>query len=648
MSDFYANAISAALQDKYEYLKYRMLLSMFDEKPREYTMDWSWDLRKPGWMGDAMPDEVKDYRDTLEEAIDSSNQGNMPGNAQVAFNDLITQIKKLSFDFGRPLDFIVFEALFYKLVTDAYRYQRYSAQSEQLISIELAKAILDDDQYAYISLIYEILQLEFNFWMNYRDNFDGNESLKNTKTYRAGIQLNRVESQIGTKEYWNKIKKLASSAHDLFPTGELANRIMLISDIQLIYGLGDWKDVYDPANEELVKYLGVRKDAYGNSKFILDCFSDGFEDYCKPLGWITGLPYLEGRASRELAASKCRSDEERKNFCNAYYGNTMMFPATIYFPQMDGHYLTSIANEIQYSNYLKQTNEELKNKNAALNKAQQEKKQIIAEFAHTYGNMQATTLQDIGTELLSVDDELLHEWGRKIMVEYAIKQNLTKEVEMLKLQFEDQSSKLIQKMKDSLNSYEGKTITDLVSDALQRCFMSLLYGETRSDKSKRKLFFGSENNIEMREALQDSFEQSVLVGEQDMLNWLNEKSILDIPISISEIWKTLCFDDGGYAALLITNWITELLTNAIKYADKSKPISMSFSHENDMLIITISDIKEQSAVNIHGTQQGISSIIASIRRLNLAVECTFNTDELEEDSDSYNLKLFLSSKVLIG
>ena len=150
------------------------------------------------------------------------------------------------------------------------------------------------------------------------------------------------------------------------------------------------------------------------------------------------------------------------------------------------------------------------------------------------------------------------------------------------------------------------------------------------------------------EALQDSFEQSVLVGEQDMLNWLNEKSILDIPISISGIWKTLCFDDGGYAALLITNWITELLTNAIKYADKSNPISMSFSHENDMLIITISDIKEQSAVNIHGTQQGISSIIASIRRLNLAVECTSNTDELEEDSDSYNLKLFLSSKVIIG
>jgi len=34
--------------------------------------------------------------------------------------------------------------------------------------------------------------------------------------------------------------------------------------------------------------------------------------------------------------------------------------------------------------------------------------------------------------------------------------------------------------------------------------------------------------------------------------------------------------------------------------------------------------------------------------LNLAVECTSNTDELEEDSDSYNLKLFLSSKVLIG
>lgn len=635
MNDFYE--ISAALQDKFEFIKHNMSLILFGENPSDYKPDWSWDklFSKSG-----------NYGDSLNNALFNGNEENMSERAQLALEYLVIQAKE--FDLSRLLDFIVFEALFYNLITDAYMYQRYSAQSNSLVSIEPVNSLLNADEFIYISLIYDIVKTAFEAWLNYRNSFEGNDFPKDTKAVKNGLDLLHIETQIENKEYWQQIKSLATNAHALFPKAELANRIMLISDIQLIYGVGDWKDVYDPANEELEKYLDIRRDSFGNPMFILDCLSDEFEDYCKPLGWITGFPHIENSASSCITSSKCRDESETKDFRDAYYRNLMMFPASIHCPQLLGQYFTAVATEIQYSNYLKQTNEELENKNAALNKAQQEKKQIIAEFAHTYGNMQATTLQDIGTELLSVDDELLHEWGRKIMVEYAIKQNLTKEVEMLKLQFEDQSSKLIQKMKDSLNSYEGKTITALVSDALQRCFMSLLYGETRSDKSKRKLFFGSENNIEMREALQDSFEQSVLVGEQDMLNWLNEKSILDIPISISGIWKTLCFDDGGYAALLITNWITELLTNAIKYADKSKPISMSFSHENDMLIITISDIKEQSAVNIHGTQQGISSIIASIRRLNLAVECTSNTDELEEDSDSYNLKLFLSSKVLIG
>ena len=437
--------------------------------------------------------------------------------------------------------------------------------------------------------------------------------------------------------FWNNIKFKAESAYKEYQFGGLAKRLIFVSNIQLIYNSEQNSVPYDELAKEIVKFTNVS--GYDVDAFVYDCFG---EKYSHNLEWLTGYPYIFQSTSILESYKSATELAANMNDCLDFAFNNIVFLGSgIYSFELE-----KILSDLIYT--LSQINNDLEITNKKLYLAQEDKKDIIAEFAHTYGNMQATTLQDIGTELLSVDDELLHEWGRKIMVEYAIKQNLTKEVEMLKLQFEDQSSKLIQKMKDSLTSCNGKTITSLVSDALQRCFMSVLYGETRSDKSKRKLFFGSEDNIEMREALQDSFEQSVLVGEEDMLKWLNKKSILDIPLSISGIWKTLCFDDGGYAALLITNWITELLTNAIKYADKSKPISMSFSQENDMLIITISNIKEQSAVNIHGTQQGISSIIASIRRLNLAVECTINTDELEEDSDSYNLKLFLSSKVLIG
>lgn len=639
MNDFYE--ISTALQDKYEYLKYRMGLIMFNEKPYEYTPDWSWDTRKKSWMGDGLPN----YHQTVHDAEENGKQSDILKGTQSAFDDLVLQTRELGFDYNRKLDFIVFESLFYTLINDAYLYQRYSAESEKLISIESAKECLNDEQFEYISIIYNIIQLKYTWWLFYRDNFDNNESIKNTKAYKAGIFLTRIETHVGNVEYWTEIKKLATTAHDLLPFGELANRIMLISDIQLIYGVGEWKDVYDPANEELVKYLEVRRDTYGNPTFILDCFSDDFEDYCKPLGWLNGLPHIEGRTTHEFISSKCLNEEESKDFCDSYYRSTMMFPASIYLPQMDGQFLTSVAKEIRYSNYLKQTNKELENKNAALDKAQQDKKQIIAEFAHTYGNMQATTLQDIGTELLSVADDLLHEWGRKIMVEYAIKQNLTKEVEMLKLQFEDQSSALIQKLKDSMSS-DDKSISDLVSDSLQRCFMALLYGETKNDKSKRSLFFGTDDYSDRRETLQESFEQKVLIGEEKALTWLNVNHVLNISVEVSGMWQALFFDDGGYAALLLTNWITELLTNAIKYADKTKQIALSFSQKDDMLIISIQNIKEPSAIRIHGTQQGISSITASIRRLNQAVDCDENVESKNEDDDAYRLQLFLSSKVI--
>ena len=560
--------------------------------------------------------------------------------AREAFTYLMENTQEMpDFSLENKVDFLLLENCFFNIIQTAFETVKNTANNSNVFSIEILKEYLDSNYYQYFAYIFELTKAQFDYWLRKR------EGLKACNWNPNGYRI-----QFCSLDHINKIRELSKQAVELMPSGELANRMALISDLRIIYNL-PWTIEMGEELEEIISNLPSYNDRtqkyhiyHINSEdscltFIKDAHCDEYFYQDPDIGscdWFYGFDTLPFYSDNDYKFSFSEDD---------VYHHIMSYPAHI-----NSNYQTieQYASSISKSQKLKQKNNELLEINDLLQKAQAEKKQIIAEFAHTYGNMQATTLQDIGTELLSVDDELLHEWGRKIMVEYAIKQNLTKEVEMLKLQFEDQSSKLIQKMKDSLNSYEGKTITALVSDALQRCFMSLLYGETRSDKSKRKLFFGSENNIEMREALQDSFEQSVLVGEQDMLNWLNEKSILDIPISISGIWKTLCFDDGGYAALLITNWITELLTNAIKYADKSKPISMSFSHENDMLIITISDIKEQSAVNIHGTQQGISSIIASIRRLNLAVECTSNTDELEEDSDSYNLKLFLSSKVLIG
>lgn len=626
MDDF--DEINELLSEKFEIIKYNISLIIFGENVCDYQTDS--DLDRLFYKSGIYSKELKD-------AIDNGNQENMPERTQIAFSYLLNQAKE--FDFSRTLDFIVFETLFYNLVTDSYNYQRHSAKSEDLISIELAKEIFEKKQYDYLSLIYEIIQLEFWLWLKYRDNFNCSDFPNNTNAALVGIHPTLVEKHIGTKEYWCKIKELASEAHTLFPEGELANRIMLISDVQLIYGVGKWKDVYDPANEELVKYLDIRKDSYGNPVFICDCFSDDFEDYNNKLGWITGLPHLE--TSPNIASSKCRNEKERKSFLDDCYKDIMLFPATIYFPQMDGQFLTSVANKIRYSNQLEEKNE-------ALEKAQEDKKQIIAEFAHTYGNMQATTLQDIGTQLLSVDDDLLHEWGRKIMVEYAIKQNLTKEIEMLKFQFKDKTSDLLKMLRQTIVSSDGLTVYELVSDALQRCFMALLYGETNSDKSRRKLFFGTEQYAQQREALQESFDEDVLINGIDMLSWMKQNQTLKMSVDISGVWETLRFENGGYTALLLTNWIAELLTNAMKYADKSETIKLSFTQQDIALCIGISNSIDLATKNTHGNQHGISSISANIARLNQAVDYENDSMVLIAADTDYHLQLCIASTVFLG
>ena len=645
MSDFYE--ISAALQDKYEYLKYRMLLSMFDEKPREYTPDWSWDLRKPGWMGDAMPDEVKDYRETLEEAIDSGNQGNVPGHAQVAFNDLITQIKELTFDFNRPLDFIVFEALFYKLITDAYMYQRYSGQSEQLISIEKAKAILDDDQYVYISLIYEILQLEFNWWMNYRDNFDGNGFLKNTKAYRAGIHLTRVESQIGTKEYWNEIKKLASNAHDIFPTGELANRIMLISDVQLIYGVGDWKDVFDPANEELMKYRDIRKDQYGNATFIIDCFSDEFEDYCKPLGWITGLPHLEERNTPHIAASKCTNEEENRQFLESCYQEIMLFPSSIYIPNSAALVLSGLAGIKENSSPQESAIADAVNKRiiSENNRLKEEKKSIINSFSHTYKNMRATSLLEVANALLATGDENLMRHGRTLLLEYSTKQTLTKDVELLQLRFEDENDKLQKKIRESMysssSSFEPLGIERLISDAFKRCLITLFH-DVKYGNAMRKGFREAANCSLKLKTLCERFEREALFeSDVDVFEWF-VKNMIPIKSDFSSSWKKLQFEKDNYAAVMITGLLAELTANMFKYADKSKNISYSFDETEDRLIISI---KNNIATRIERSADGGKGLIATSETFRLLNKAgNINEEAINTDIESNGV--FITTVVL--
>lgn len=599
-----------------------------------------------GWNKDIQIQKGDDYY-TQQTTADNGNSNDMPQRAQIAFLFLLSQAK--TFNFSVQEDFITFEALFYKLLWKAYKYQRYSAQSEKLIDITAAEKKLDEKTYKYLSIIYEIMQIEYKYWLNDKDKM----SLDASFVHKINEHCFALTSSIGTQDYWQKIYNLASAAHDLVPIGELANRMMLISETRFrVDGgkyIGPSKDVGDPFAGKLLKYCRIRK------TFISDCFSNDYadpEDDLYSLCWLLSVfPYLEDSSSDLIAPEgKIKEDDEPEmeddelemiECYDTHYNNIMMYPSYIHIPNAAEQFFSTIAN-------LEQGIEKIGKKNEALEKAQQHKKQIIAEFAHTYGNMQATTLHDVGELLLRFKNNFVHECGRKILVEYAIKQNLTKEIEILKLQFEERPSELLKKIRGSISNSNGKNVTDLVSDAFQRCFMSILYGETQGDNSKRELFWGAKDYEEQREALQDAFDQDVLVDEENMLSWLCRRDIIKLSVDVSENWQALRFEDGEYAALLITNWIAELLTNALKYADKSKPISLSFTQQDGLLLITIQNVKEAAALGLHGNQEGVSSIAASLTRFNQSVGCEVEVSHIINTNTAYQLTLTLSEKVLFA
>lgn len=311
--------------------------------------------------------------------------------------------------------------------------------------------------------------------------------------------------------------------------------------------------------------------------------------------------------------------------------NLVIFSDSLPFLNLDGYLIQIMMNE-----QLQITQNELL-------QAQNENRSIVRQFSHTYSNMKATTLQEVGNDLLDIDDDLLRNYGRKVLVEYSIKENLTKEVEMLTLQFENRSDELIRLMRSTVGHEKKEymfSVEDVISDSLNRCFMNLLYDNTVRGRDRCNLFFGTTKHEKIKEQLRDSFEDEVIVDEKFCLDWIREHQCIDLKLSVSGLWEKLFFGKGGYAALSLTGWFSELFNNVIKYADKTAPVILELSEDGEFLCICMNNRLNPAVTAIHNTQEGINSIGASVRRLNKAIgfEGEFVSSELTNTEFTFGMR----------
>ena len=297
---------------------------------------------------------------------------------------------------------------------------------------------------------------------------------------------------------------------------------------------------------------------------------------------------------------------------------------------------------------LRQKNKELERANTDLLHAQEDRKQVINEFSHTYSNMKATTLHDIGQNLLTAASEEFRYYGRLALIEYGIKENLTKEVQLLKLRFEDNMQELLQNIRNTVFLHADNAsvqIQGIVSDAWKRCFMTLLYDETTKGKDWCNFFFGKQQHGVEKIRLRDDFEESVLVksGRYSTAAWLEQSGTILFSLSVSGEWEKFYFKADDFAALLLTDWISELFTNVIRYADRKQPVTMEFSSSGDILHISLQN--QKNAIRVHNTRIGMTSMQSYLQKLNESTGYSGASMQITDEENAYQIELFLNGKI---
>lgn len=247
-------------------------------------------------------------------------------------------------------------------------------------------------------------------------------------------------------------------------------------------------------------------------------------------------------------------------------------------------------------------------------KAEYERKRVIQQFSHTYMNMRATSLYNIATELLKNEDKVYRNYGRKLLYEYSVKKNLTKDVEMLKLRFEDNAQELYQRIADSILAKEepdGVRIEKLADDAIIRCMVTLVHDGGTSAKKLRARF----ENIDWIE-IRNHFENEVLLEDnQNVRKWFRQ-NMFDLECSVSEQWRRILFEEDSYAALLFIDIISELLTNIFKYADKSRTVTLEFRDEEDFMLLAAKNYMKGNAEDGREGGYGLEAETEAVKVIN--------------------------------
>lgn len=280
-----------------------------------------------------------------------------------------------------------------------------------------------------------------------------------------------------------------------------------------------------------------------------------------------------------------------------------------------------------------------------LEKEKEEKISMINDFSHRYGKHKESYLKEIAEYLLNVDSPEIRNCGRLALYEVSRKYNIDKDVEILKDKFSD-NHEFLGKIRKSTKCSEGNSnLKFIIDETIKSCIITLLYDKTFKGRKLRYKLFEKENPEDIADILCD-FEENVMVNENDTLEWLKEQNIVDLRYNIDGLWNDLYLYENDYSAVFLTGILSELIFNAIKYANQEKPIEILFSSNEDFLIINEANtIANNFTVSDSG--KGIVSANNLIKRFHEPLNLKFEPITCIVNENVFYEQIVLSKKLFV-
>ena len=286
----------------------------------------------------------------------------------------------------------------------------------------------------------------------------------------------------------------------------------------------------------------------------------------------------------------------------------------------------------------------LDSKNDELKQAQEEKKEIIDDFSHRYKNMKATSLHNVANSLLEMESETLKQYGRTILLEYGIKESLRKEVDILKLYFEDNIGELKKRIQDSIfpkSSKECHSIYDIIDNSIKKCMITLVYDGDDDPLAIRAICFKDYDLI----SISNSFEKDILFKENvDVIKWFSE-NIAKLDVGISDYWKQIFCKKYSHSDNIISDLLVELIMNDFKYADKKQPITIELTEDDNFIIIKSENTPVKDKTNIPSYKNGIKTQNKLLNVLNRTEHKVDDSIIYGEKDGKFSIEIKLSKKM---